>query len=140
MSKSSIRFCLLAISCLFIVWALPTVGSVIRPTMRVTEVDRVDQHVRVQEEIYRYLSEGNTFDKAHFTWNDTATTNAAGYDTVYLGFHYASDNFFPVAMPTTVSLIAAFPISDSSFVVALFDAAGSGHSVYYRWHVEGAIE
>lgn len=140
MSKSSIRFCLLAISCFFIVWALPTVGSVIRPTMRVTEVDRVDQHVRVQEEIYRYLSEGSSFDKAHFTWNDTATTNSAGFDTVYLNFHFTSDNFFPIAMPTTVSLIAAFPISDSSFVVALFDAAGSGHSVYYRWHVEGAIE
>lgn len=140
MSKSNIRFSLLAISCFLIVWGLDIFGAVVRPTYKVTEPDKVDQHWRVQDEIYRYLSELVSYDNSRYDYADTATTNAAGYDTVYLPFHFATNQFFPSASPTTVSLVAAFPISDSSFVVTLYGTSGTGHSVYYRWRVEGAIE
>lgn len=140
MSKSSIRFSLLAISCFALVVALDVMGTSIRPSTRVTEVDKVDQHWRVQEEIYRHLSEGTTFDRTHFSWFDEATTNAAGLDTIYLPFKFSSSDFSVQITATTVSLVAAVPLSDSSVSVALFDYDGNGHAVGYYWRVEGALE
>ena len=112
----------------------------IRPTYRVTEPQDLRQHWNVQDEIFRYLSSHSAFDQANFPYSDTGRTNAAGYDTIYLPFKFADLDYFPTVTPTTVSLVAAAALSDSSFVVALFDHAGSGHSVFYHWHVEGAIQ
>lgn len=139
MSKSSIKFCLLAISCLAIVCALDIYGEAIRPSKRVTEVEKLEQHQMVQDEIYRHLSQNDTYLRQNFTWSGIGSTNANGLDTIYLPFKFSNTDYFVSMISSTVSLIGSVTLSDSSFSVVMYSSAGA-HAVDYRYIVIGSIE
>ncbi len=95
---------------------------------------------RVVDDIYSHLQIDDLDDARHYTDTDTSRVNATGFDTVYIGYHFTSDQFMIVAMPSTVSLIAVDPLSDSSFHVALYKHDGTAQSnIRYRWWIEGQI-
>lgn len=111
----------------------------IRPSQTVTEPDKVYQHQVVQQEIFSYLSQLKDYQDANYRQTGSAATPASGWDTVYLATKYSNASYFVGVQPTTISMIAAAALSDSSFVVLLYDDAGAGHVSSYNWETIGDI-
>ncbi len=114
---SSIRSIILIIS-LFAVAAFA--GSVIKPTERVTEPDRPEQFLKVQQEIYRHLSGLKAVQDSNHVQYGCDTTSAGAAATVYLNDKYNSTYFSVLLTQKGASFLGsmcALVLSDSSFSV-----------------------
>lgn len=140
MSKLSIKFSLLAISCFALIVALDLMGQAIRPSVQVTEPDKVEQHRLVQEEIFRILSMNGAFTYRHFPQYRVDTIGSSGIDnveTIYLPIKYENSSYSVQltakgnAMQTTTLVYAAF--SDSAFNVYC-----DSNNVIFSWFTIGA--
>ena len=141
MSDWSIRLNRSAISALIllVMFLANFIIGAIRPSQTITEPEKVFQHQIVQQEIYGHLSRLKDCQDANYRQAGSAATPASGWDTVYLADKYIDLNYFIGVQPTTISMIAAAALSDSSFVVLLYDAAGAGHVSSYNWETVGDI-
>lgn len=141
MSDWSIRLNRLVISGICLLCFACVLGS-IRPSRRVTEPDKVEQHQLVQEEIYTHLD--NIYDSlslfttAFYPQFDTDTIGALGAETVYLPRKYASTDYQVLLTARgnnqqTTTLVYAI-IADSAFNVYC-----DSTNVTYSWYTIGAI-
>ncbi len=137
MSKSSIKFSLLAISCFALVVACDLIGQAIRPSVQVTEPDKVEQHRLVQEEIFRILSETGAFTYRHFPQYGVDTVGALGQETIYLPTKYENTDYCVLLtargnnQQTTTLVYAVF--ADSAFNVW-----ADSTNVIFSWFTIGA--
>ena len=96
-------------------------NSNIRPKNRVTEPERVEQHLRVQDEIYTNLSRLLTYqDSADIHWGIDTVAAGASTIVVQIGSHYASQASY--AAIVTMETQADIPLwcsghTDSCFTV-----------------------
>lgn len=111
-------------------------GDPIQPRERITEVDRVEQHTRVQAEMFEYLNLLKGYQDSTFVLQDIGTLSAAGTDTVFLSEKYTSIASYVinanVRAGANAFAICVWPLSDSSFAVK----AATGDSLYH-WSTIG---
>lgn len=112
---------LVLFSCVFCLAGDPVV-----PRNRVTEIDKVPQHLKVQEEIYEYINRLLAYQDSNFTLFGEDAVGADSSATIYLSQKYSDSAMFVVTATVksdTAHSISAQVLSDSSFWVKA-DSAG----------------
>jgi hypothetical protein len=129
---SNIKWVLLLISPLLIA------SSVIRPTTRVTEPAKVEQHILVQDEVYRHLSSLKAYQDSNYVqWGvtqfDTSTTK-----TISLGKKYLTPSSYAAVVSPEIGCnypLYCTDFTDSSFIV--HNLIGNPVGLNFSWITVG---
>jgi hypothetical protein len=108
---------------LLLISPLLIASSVIRPTTRITEPNKVEQHILVQEEIYRHLSslkgyQDSTFIQWGFTSFDTSLIKI-----INLKVRYQSSDYAVIVSPEGA---CDYPIYCTDFTDSSFSVNNQG--------------
>lgn len=131
---SSIKWILLIISSFAIV--ANGANSNIRPQNRITEPDRVEQHLRVQDEIYKNLSRLLTYQDSNCVRWGVDSATAAGTKEIKFGVQYTTASTYAAVITEETEVTFGLFCSDHTDTTFVVNNP-NGVTVRFSWITAG---